>query len=220
MSVKMWDGARKALIAGRGMMDSQLDANSNNGVKNRVVTGKIEQINADLSDTNGRITTLDGKTVKTANGLIVTKTYVNNNGNPYYDEAFTANNINYIHRRYLLAGSNVDQLFSKAANAANYTLVQNNNLNLLGFDRWTGIGVAEWGQDVSITGYNIILYGFLNKTNGRFQNFETYIPSAQGGQERDVAGIHIGMNSNTILFHTDTGASIGPYLQLHVWGAK
>jgi hypothetical protein len=49
MSYNIYENGQLNKIAGRAVMDAELDANSTNGVQNKVVTEAITQLNNDLT---------------------------------------------------------------------------------------------------------------------------------------------------------------------------
>ena len=69
----------KKKIAGKTLMDAQLNANSRNGVQNRIITGEINDIKDDISTINTHFTNLEKTVVvnevfigNTAAGTMVT----------------------------------------------------------------------------------------------------------------------------------------------------
>jgi len=54
MSYNIYENGQLNKIAGRAVMDAELDANSTNGVQNKVVTEAITQLNNDLTSNNNK----------------------------------------------------------------------------------------------------------------------------------------------------------------------
>ena len=63
----------KKKIAGKTLMDAQLNANSRNGVQNRIITGEINDIKDDISTINTHLTALENNDIGT--GYAISSTY-------------------------------------------------------------------------------------------------------------------------------------------------
>ena len=98
MSINIYKNGALQTVAGSSVMDAQLDANSTNGVQNKVVTAAINMINNNLAELKTHEYTSTEKQVgKIGNDYVYEKTYYNvseiASGNTVIDSSITPSTI-------------------------------------------------------------------------------------------------------------------------------